>query len=232
MTLTKKTTHVEEALANLIGQYRDSTVLRSFIDIFVRQIQDLENAAFEVHDLWLDNATGVNLDNIGSIVNEARKGRDDDTYRDAIRTRVYINIGNGTPEEIYTFMNDFNERTYQITDYDYAAFFCRAVDAITGEDPAPIDFFLVLRDIKPAGVRVYFHYALYDDTNVFTFATGDTVESDSNRGFANDAQTSGGYWSEVIDQGIYDLIVLGFIYLITDIAEFLIDDAGRFLILG
>lgn len=231
MTLIKKTNHVEEALGNLIELYKNSTNLRSFIEAFINQIQDLEEAFYQIFDLWLENATGVNLDNIGSIFDEARKGRTDDAYRNAIQTRIYVNIGNGTPEEIYTFMNDFNERTYQITEYGLASFFLRAVDALTPSDPLPVDFFLVLVDIKPAGVRAFFHYALVDDDNVFTFATGDTVESDSNKGFSDDAQITGGYWSEILDRSTLESGVLGIIYVIDSIAQFVLDDSDASVIL-
>lgn len=60
---------------------------------------DIENAIFEIWTLYyLSTATGVQLDNIGTIIGIARDGKSDNDYRGAIQARAILNTGSGTPE--------------------------------------------------------------------------------------------------------------------------------------
>jgi hypothetical protein len=49
---------------------------------------------------WLDTAEGAQLDNLGDIVGEPRKGRADDLYRIWIRARIAVNRGNGKVSDV------------------------------------------------------------------------------------------------------------------------------------
>lgn len=44
MAYAKKTTHVDEGLSNLVDQFRDKPKLRALLGIYLRQVQDIENA--------------------------------------------------------------------------------------------------------------------------------------------------------------------------------------------
>lgn len=50
MAYAKKITHVDEGLANLIDQFRDKPKLRALLGIYLRQVQDLENAFCEIKE--------------------------------------------------------------------------------------------------------------------------------------------------------------------------------------
>lgn len=57
----------------------------------------------------------------------------------------------------------------------------------------------LLRDAKAAGIKISFLWNSEDQANIFQFSSQvDTVESSSLQGFANNAQTTGGYLSGVI----------------------------------
>lgn len=199
MAFVLKTNHIEEALSNLMGQYKGKTNMEGVIKAWGRQFQELENAAFQVYSLWLDTAVGTNLDNIGTIFNVDRAGRSDEAYRRAITTAIFVINGSGTPEDILGAFKIFNPRAYEISEWYKATVIVRAVDAIESEDPSPFEFFYLLNDVKPAGVRGLFHYALVDDSNIFKLAPGDEVVSDSNHGCSDVLGTTGGKLSEILD---------------------------------
>jgi hypothetical protein len=101
MAITKKTTIVEEGLANLIAQFEDKVKLKAFLATYLVQVQDLENAfctLFQV--LNLNEAVGAQLDIIGALVGEQRAGRSDDQYLIAIQARILLNISEGTIEDV------------------------------------------------------------------------------------------------------------------------------------
>ena len=65
------------------------------------QVQEVEDAVYQIlTDTVLETAEGAQLDGLGEIVGEERAGRDDATYRIAIRTRIAINLSEGTIENI------------------------------------------------------------------------------------------------------------------------------------
>jgi hypothetical protein len=188
MTLTKKTDHVIEAKDNLVEQFKKSPKMQAFIAAFADQVQDLEDAFFEVfEERWIDTAVGVQLDGLGAIVGEDREGRGDDEYRLAIKARIQINFSEATPEDMLLALTNFYAATYELVETNYASFVIRFVDEwVEGTDPDPVDFLNLLNQINGAGIAAWFQYVGYDDDDVFTFASGDTVEASTTQGWADD----------------------------------------------
>jgi len=88
----------------ILSQYQDSTRLRGLIESGCKQSDDVEAALFEVRDSFaLPTAKGVQLDKIGGWYREARLGRNDATYRDAITLLAASQI-NGNADEIMRFL--------------------------------------------------------------------------------------------------------------------------------
>ena len=127
MTLTLKTNRLEEARANLIGQFQNRPNLQAFLDAFVQQTADLETALFQIlTDTDIDNAVGVQLDGLGDIVGEERGGRNDAEYRDAIRVRILLNTSEGTAEELIAIIKGIDSTlTPEIVDIPPAAFYAQ-----------------------------------------------------------------------------------------------------------
>jgi hypothetical protein len=101
MSLIKITDHVQQAQDRLVEQYKESVNLNNLIEAVVLPIQDIENQTDELYRLRLiSTAYGVQLDKIGTIIGEARFGRNDSDYRSAIITRININVSGGEPESI------------------------------------------------------------------------------------------------------------------------------------
>lgn len=97
----KITNHVEQAKALLLSQFRNSPNILKVVEIYHDQIQDIENEYFTLlESLGIDTAVDYALDMIGKEVQEARQGRNDTDYRNAILTKIFINNSSGTPEEV------------------------------------------------------------------------------------------------------------------------------------
>ena len=101
----------EESLTLLLAQYQDSPRLKDLICSFLERLQELETATIAVHTnvLNIDLAAGVNLDLLGKIVGEARDGRTDDVYRNALRVRVLINISDGKIEQLIAIVRLYEQ---------------------------------------------------------------------------------------------------------------------------
>jgi len=105
MALTQITDHTRRAILNLPpplwGKPRIASCLRAITD----EIQELEDAIWNTMRMRLvDNATGVQLRTIGRVVGEPDLGYSDDIYRVMVKSRIRINIGRGTIDDILAIM--------------------------------------------------------------------------------------------------------------------------------
>ena len=190
MSLTEKTNHVDEAIDNLIEQFKNKPKFQGFIRSFVNQVQELEQMFFQLlNDTVLDTAVGVQLDGIGSIVGEERQGRNDDDYRAAIRARILLNLSNGTPEDILGILSLLNPSTViQLTEYFPAALTVYIVAPLTTAEAQQM--LSKLLSAKPAGVLAHLIYGISPESELFMFqpktwtastaySVGDGVQNDT-----------------------------------------------------
>lgn len=92
--------HAQEALDRLISQFKEQPNIEKFIRALIQPFQHAENTLYQIlYFRWVDTAVGVQLDGMGKIVGEPRRGRNDDQYRLAIKLKIAINVCKGTPEE-------------------------------------------------------------------------------------------------------------------------------------
>lgn len=81
MLVTEITTHVEDALARFIQQYKGKPIIAGLMTALVQQIQDLEDGIFPIDSgNQIANAVGKQLDNIGTLVGLSRNGLTDQQY--------------------------------------------------------------------------------------------------------------------------------------------------------
>lgn len=154
MALSKVDAHIAEMLARRIEQLADKERFSLLLSLFGGQIQDIENALFQVlNETDINSAVGAQLDGLGSIVGEDRAGREDAPYRVAIRTRIVLNLSQGTSEDLIALAIAISGGTKaEVTEYFPAGFEIRILDGLpSGTDPARIA--AVVRSGKPAGVR-------------------------------------------------------------------------------
>jgi hypothetical protein len=102
-TMTKYTGHVDRATSRLIMQFRDKPRIVAFVAAIANEVQQLENAAWDVLLLRaLDNplTSGAQLDMIGRVVGQAREGNSDAAYIPLLRARIKTNRSDGRTETL------------------------------------------------------------------------------------------------------------------------------------
>lgn len=81
-----------------------------------KQLNDIEAANYSLYvDMWIDTSFGESLDFIGDIVDIARNGRDDESYRVLIKLKIKINVGAGQPELVLEVVREL----YKPTETEY-----------------------------------------------------------------------------------------------------------------
>ncbi|KKK91869.1 hypothetical protein LCGC14_2708620 [marine sediment metagenome] len=192
--LTKKITITSEALANLIEFFKNKPKIAAFISAFVDQSQDVEDGSFEVLlDTIIETAVGVQLDGIGVIVGRARGGLTDDLYRVRLQAQILLNKSSGTLDEILTIVALLEAAPIVDVSEQFPAGFVIEIIDIQG-DPAQLA--AIIAEARSAAVNGHLHYSLSPAAELFTFASGDTPEVDTSKGFANDAGTTGGKYAD------------------------------------
>jgi hypothetical protein len=151
------TDHVARALARLSQQFQDKTNIAALLSAVITSGQELEDTYWDLFtERDVDNAVGQQLDDLGTIVGEARQGRADDDYRRFVRARISTNKSNGTIENVLTVTRlvvNSNFATYVLQNSGTASVVLRIEDTTTTDELAAI-LISFLRDVVAAGVRI------------------------------------------------------------------------------
>lgn len=195
MTLEQKRTYEQEAVELLLSQFRDKANIEGLVQAFTVPLDEVEGVLFDLLNLrTLGAATGALLDGIGDIVGLSRGGLDDDDYRVRLRARIRANRSNGTGDDVLETIGLVISNALTLQELPPASFVMVIADALT-EDPVILA--AELARARAAGVRAQLSYTLAADAATFTTASGDTSETSTSQGLANDAQTTGGVLADV-----------------------------------
>lgn len=141
--------HVATALARLTSQFDKSERLRGLVAAMVGQLPALEVDAQSLREeRWIETAIGAQLDGCGAIVGEARRGRDDEAYRAALRFRVFVNISKGTPTDLIRALKFLTSPT----DCQYIELQPATAILFTDGLTIPSDVQAAIQELAPAGV--------------------------------------------------------------------------------
>lgn len=185
--LTRKIDFVDAIKKLLIQQFKNKPNFEAFLGAIGESMQEIENMLIDMWQArWLDNATGVQLDGIGSIVGIARNNLDDEAYRTRIRVRVRLNLSNGTPDDILKIIRLLLSESNALTlkEYPPASILVKTFGAITDELAEEIA--LAIDAARSAGVQWSFLFSTAADADTFTFSDTSSPDStDPDRGFAD-----------------------------------------------
>ena len=93
--------HEKLSSVRFLDQFKNSVDLKALAASYAGQIQDLEDAVFEVIlERVLPTAEGVQLTILGAIVQQPRTTNDDTEFKIAINARIAINLSDSTPEDV------------------------------------------------------------------------------------------------------------------------------------
>ncbi len=196
--ITKNTQHTAEGLLLFIDRYKNKPRLASLISIFLDQVQELEDALFElITDRTIDAAVGVQLDILGAIVGQPdRLGLSvDDEYRTIIKARIKVNRSDGHAEQLIEILRLITTLTgvlqpaeILLLDTPPAAIRISLLTDIGTLDPGIA--FNLLDDARGAGIKLDFIYTTTVKADTFTF--GGDGPNDPDKGFFNSDTPSGG----------------------------------------
>lgn len=159
--------HVAEARALLTSAFNGKTVIQGMLDSYIGGVQSLEIAIFDVIELrLLDNATDAQLDTLGALVGETRQGRDDSTYREAIRLRIRVNRSQGRAEDVIQVAKIATDDNFTYTEVFPAGWEVETFDTV-----APNTVAHLLGQTKAAGTRGVLVYTMWPFSETFRWAS-------------------------------------------------------------
>lgn len=197
MEVTTDTEHRATALARLIGRWRDKPKFAAIVRVYLDEIQALENACAEVRTARrLATATGAQLDVLGRIVGEPRRGRDDETYRLWIGVRIAINSSNGRAREIIAILKKASALTFRFWDFGRESL---QVEYLEAYDAAIYDLAEVVQESRGGGKSACVVFPTTALAGTFQLKTVDGADSAAiGLGDASGGSTDGGLLATVV----------------------------------
>lgn len=195
--LTFDADHRGEGLDLLIQQFRDKPRVRALLYGYLRQVQEVEDAAWAVLlSTSLDLAANAQLDGLGLLVGEPRRGRTDTEYRAAIRVRILINTSDSTHADMLAILTTYlgvasGAGTVRLAEPSPAAL---ALDVFVLPASAT-DLRVLARTIKPAGVSLDARVATTASPLILGWSGGaiaGTTGTANGLGWSGNASTPGG----------------------------------------
>lgn len=152
MVPSRVSDHVEKGLALTLSQYRARPIFELWLVSYLRQVQCLEDAAYDVIlSRFVDRAKNAQLDLIGKLVGEPRLGRTDDVYRVFVAARIRINRSSGRYRDLVDVYNIICSAPKRMLDVPPANV---ALEVLDVPDIDPMLLLSMLRDTKAAGVGI------------------------------------------------------------------------------
>lgn len=176
----QETEHLSSALSNLLEQFKEKPVFASLLQGFIDRVQNLEDTLFDLLlQRFLDTSIGAQLDGIGAVVGEARQNRSDGDYKRGILTRILLNLGQSTPEDVIEIMSRYARSDVSLTEYypaDFVLTILRALDPTDLDSDGTPDeverLSAYLQSAKPAAVGAGLVYGLSETNELFRFDSG------------------------------------------------------------
>ena len=191
--------HCDDGLALLLSQFRDKPRLAAMLCALLAGVQDLDDAVYQtLTERWLDTAVGVQLDQLGTIVDLPRRGWVDETYRTLLRAQVLVLRSEGTSVDLFGVLEAIGFTLSLTSAEEHPAAIVFTLGEPFGVQITEVEAFELLERAKPAGVRLDLQFPTTAVASSFTWADGEAEQADTARGWGNDAATTGGLWADVV----------------------------------
>jgi hypothetical protein len=165
---------VQQGKDRLVTQWSEKDVVQGLLKSYMENVQTVE----DIYQQLLDErsvftAIGEQLNVVGLLVGEARDGKDDSAYREAILNRVAINTSDGTPEKVIEIMKTIIAGPNSVTIFEHypANIHVHTTAGATNVNAAS------LNSIAPVGVNARL---MFDDGIVTWIGAAVTSDSTAN----------------------------------------------------
>lgn len=186
--LAKQDDHATYASSQLLAQYKNLPRMVSFVESICGLLQPLEDVCWQLlRERYIDaidgygGAVGIQLDGLGQLVGEPRKGLPDAHYRTFLEVRALVNTSNGFAEDLLEIVEKIG--------FDYTVYieiYPAHIEIYVGDSDYSRVAFLLLNEAKPAGVGLTFIYSEYPDDETFAFSDlVATEQTDVDQGFCS-----------------------------------------------
>lgn len=174
--LDRITNHVDLGLGRLREQFKRKTLIRGLFTAFLKQIQGAEDATYQLNTMrTLSTATGLVLDQIGTVVGVARTpGQSDADYRVVLKVKQLQNVAQGQPSIAMQVLKILTGSSVIVYQDLYPAAVQMGGDGYFGSQAMVNTLYRQVHAVLPAGVRC-------DD--LVSFASDGFSIYDSNDGF-------------------------------------------------
>jgi hypothetical protein len=182
--------HVDQGLDRLLDQFRDKPRLGAWLRSLLRQCQLFEDAVYDVIvKRLIDNAEAEQLNVIGRVVGEPRRGREDAIYRLFIRARIRINRSMGAAKDVLDVLQIIAPEPALFDETPPASM---SIEFAVPPAQDPSLLYGMLRDTKAGGVGLTMVAATTVSNMQFRWSSVEDA-NDPNLGFgdANATGTSG-----------------------------------------
>jgi hypothetical protein len=190
---THETEHSAAGVALLPHKFRSLEDVVALLAPALDQVQEVEDALWDVLGATLADATGHALDQLGELLVWPRGSLSDADYRAVLLVVVKCNRSAGTGDELLQVV----AALMGATGYTLEEFFPAAV--LVSPEAAPslgtATLHTLLKRARAAGVKLH---TLDVYSSAFRFASGERVETDNAHGFSDIAGTVGGRLAGVL----------------------------------
>jgi hypothetical protein len=190
------TDHYQQALDKLIQRYKGKPRFAAMLKSYIRQVQDLENATWDViNSRDVDTCDETRLEVIGRIVGQPPAGQSTETYRLYVKVRIKVNRSDGSPETMKSIARLLLGQGTTLTELPMLQKIAPKgpIDPIA-TDPNVV--FELLHEAHGAGVTFQFEFFAEPVSSVFHFITG-AIPAVDGRGFSKSDGTQGGVFSRI-----------------------------------
>jgi len=218
MTIKQITDHAAAAQARLPSQFIGATKLQALIGKIGERAQGIETVLFDLlNNRALSTATGLQLDNLGTILDTARTvGETDDSYRARLFSATSQLQKSGEPEHLIEIFNFLLNPDSMILQEIYPA----GVQLTAHDDTDPESFTIdsdtreAMDNVKAAGIELILQMATTSDY----FMMADESETDVNGDGPDDALH--GLGDETLTEGGALARVFGYPFEITNMLAY------------
>lgn len=185
-TFAYNASHVAQGLGRLIDQYRNKPRFRAFLQIYLEEVQELEDAIWSLYAARDPSTLNTSMqDLIGRIVKQARRGLDNAAYSLFLKAKIRVLKSRGTAADLIKIAKLLLGAVPFSYGEEYpAASVIQTLAALT-QDPDAI--FEMLNAAKLGGVRLFFQWMVSADSFTYgdDFAAVVVDGSSATTGFGN-----------------------------------------------
>lgn len=151
--------NVERAIDLIPEKFKGKLSVEAFVETYSSGVQDVENLLTDILvNSEINEAEGRQLDILGDLFGESRKGRGDFDYRLGLKARIAVNTSNGTPDEILEILTiltgspDVSIFEHYPSEFAVAATVTRNGGSLNAIDNLPPNIRQSIKEAGPIGV--------------------------------------------------------------------------------